>query len=75
MEHVDISGWPLNPFYKVMKKLFPVFFWMHPFHGMSLTAFIMSINPKMDMQKIVTLVGFGVRVDPGEYFVKKRNFK
>ncbi len=33
------------------------------------------INPKMDMQKIVTLDGFGVHVDPREHFVKKRNFK
>ncbi len=32
-------------------------------------------NPIMEMQKIVTLDGFGVRTDPGEYFVKKRNFK
>ncbi len=29
------------------------------------------INPKMDMQKIVTLDGFGVRADPRKYFVKK----
>ncbi len=32
-------------------------------------------NPKMDMQKIVTLDGFGVRADPREHFVKKVNFK
>ena len=25
------------------------------------------INPKMDMQKIVTLDGFGVRADPNSY--------
>ncbi len=30
----------------------------------------MYINPKMDMQKIVTLDGFGVRADPREHFVK-----
>ena len=34
----------------------------------------MHFNPKMDMQKIVTLDGFGVRTDPREHFVKKRNF-
>ena len=27
-------------------------------------------NPKMDMQKIVTLDGFGVRVDPRDHFGK-----
>ena len=32
------------------------------------------INPKMDMQKIVTLDGFGVRADPRDHFGKKRNF-
>ncbi len=36
---------------------------------------VTSINPKMDMQKIVTLDGFGVRTDPREHFVQKRNFK
>ncbi len=29
-----------------------------------------GFNPKMDMQKIVTLDGFGVRADPREHFVK-----
>ncbi len=29
-----------------------------------------NINPQMDMQKIVTLDGFGVRADPREHFVK-----
>ncbi len=28
------------------------------------------LNPKMDMQKIVTLDVFGVRADPKEHFVK-----
>ncbi len=30
------------------------------------------LNPKMDMQKIVTLDGFGVRADPRDHFGKKR---
>ncbi len=29
------------------------------------------INPKMDMQKIVTLDGFGIHADPREHFIKK----
>ena len=29
-----------------------------------------TINPKMDMQKIVTPDGFAVRADPREHFVK-----
>ena len=28
------------------------------------------LNPKIDMQKIVTLDGFGVYADPGKHFVK-----
>ncbi len=30
----------------------------------------MKLNPKMDMQKVVTLDGFGVRVDPRDHFGK-----
>ncbi len=30
----------------------------------------MNINPKIDMQKIVTLDGFGVRADPRDHFGK-----
>ena len=37
----------------------------------SLSAYV---NPKMDMQKIVTLDGFGVRVDPRENFVKNATY-
>ena len=33
------------------------------------------INPKMDMQKIGTLDGFGVRADPGEHFVKNATLR
>ncbi len=32
-------------------------------------------NPKMDMQKIVTLDGFGVPADPRDHIGQKRNFK
>ncbi len=33
---------------------------------------IKFFNPKMDMQKIVTLDGFGVRADPRDHFGKKK---
>ena len=35
-----------------------------------MTVIFNIVNPKMDMQKIVTLDGFGVRADPREHFVK-----
>ena len=34
-----------------------------------------GLNPKMDMQKIVTLDGFWVRVDPREHLVKKATLR
>ena len=35
-----------------------------------MTVIFNIVNPKMDMQKIVTLDGFVVRADPREHFVK-----
>ena len=34
-----------------------------------------TINPKMDMQKVVTLDGFGVCADPRDHFWKKNTQK
>ncbi len=65
---------PWFPKYKIQQK----------FHGLILTLFRifsrpmfycmryceMFLNPKMDMQKKVTLDGFGFRADPREHFVK-----
>ncbi len=34
-----------------------------------------KFNPKMYMQKIVTLDGFGVRADPREHFVKNATLR
>ena len=44
-----------------------------PFSSDFVNSLIMHtgvFNPKMDMQKIVTLEGFGVRADPKDHFVK-----
>ncbi len=35
-----------------------------------LSGSVKHVNPKMDMQKIVTLDGFGVRKDPREHLAK-----
>ncbi len=44
--------------------------WMDSSESQRLT-FSNNINPKMDMQKIITLDGFGVRADPRDHYGKK----